>query len=86
MDRIGRIFKELEVERNNLMSAIDQKDAFINKIKAWLEDEVNSYKQLQDSIDNGEKAEDVCDQPEVLFGRNECAEGLLNQIEKWENE
>ena len=58
----------------------------IKKVKAWLEDEVNSYKQLQNSIDNGEKAEDVCDQPEVLFGRNECAEGLLNQIKKGENE
>ena len=59
---------------------------FIKKIKEYLEDEVNSYKQLQDSIDNGEKAEDVCDQPEVLFGRNECAEGILIQIKKWENE
>ena len=64
----------------------ERKVMLIKKIKAWLEDEVNSYKQIQDSIDNGEKAEDVCDQPEVLFGRNECAEGLLNQIKTWENE
>ena len=32
MDRI----KALETERDNLMSAINQKDAFINKIKSWL--------------------------------------------------
>jgi hypothetical protein len=72
-----------EVMRNNPDDLANQ---LVNKIKAWLEDEVNSYKKLQDSIDNGEKAEDVCDQPEVLFGRNECAEGLLNQIKTWENE
>jgi len=30
-------------------------------------------------------AEDICDQPEIFLGRNECAEGLLNQIEEWEN-
>ena len=77
--------KALEIERDNLMSAIDQKDAFINKIKSWLVSEVNSYTELQSEISNGQKAEDICDQPEVFFGRNECAESLLNQIEKWEN-
>lgn len=78
--------KELQTERDNLMSAIDQKDAFINKIKSWLVSEVNSYTELQSEISNGQKAEDICDQPEVFLGRNECAESLLNQIEKWENE
>ena len=74
-----------KTERDNLMSAIDQKDAFINKIKSWLVSEVNSYTELQAEISNGKNAEDICDQPEIFLGRHECAEGLLNQIEEWEN-
>lgn len=80
MDKI----KALQIERDNLMSAIDQKDAFIEKVKSWLVSEVNSYTKLQSEISNGQKAEDICDQPEVFFGRYECAESLLNQIEEWE--
>jgi len=80
----------LHDEIDKLMSVINEKDAFINKIKAWLVSEVNSYTELQSEISNGQKqgcvAEDICDQPEVLFGRNECAEGLLEQIQKWEEE
>lgn len=77
--------KAIQTERDNLISAINQKDAFIEKIKSWLVSEVNSYTKLQSEISNGQKAEDICDQPEVFFGRNECAESLLNQIEEWEN-
>ena len=28
--------------------------------------------------------ENVCDEPQIFYGRNECAESLLNQIKKWE--
>jgi hypothetical protein len=84
MDRIGRIFKELETERDNLMSAIDQKDVLIKKIKAYLEEEVRTNdKYTYDDYDH-----EVVDDLHVYLcrGRAECAEGLLNQIEKWENE
>ena len=80
MDRI----KELEVERNNLMPAIDQKDILIKKIKAYLEEEVRTNdKYTYDDYDH-----EVVDDLHVYLcrGRAECAEGLLNQIEKWENE
>ena len=76
MDKI----KELQIERNNLMSVIDQKDAFINKIKSWLIDEV---KHQQPIIDGEEILTDGTD--DICEGRHECAEGLLNQIEEWEN-
>ena len=62
--------KELQTERDNLMSVINEKDAFINKIKAWLIDEVKH----QQPIIDGE---------EIL---TDGAEGLLDQIEEWENE
>ena len=76
MDRI----KALETERNNLMSAIDQKDAFINKITSWLVSEVNHQPPI---IDGKEILTDGTDG--ICEGRHECAESLLNQIEKWEN-
>ncbi len=76
MDRI----KELETERNNLMSAINQKDAFINKIKSWLVSEVNHQQPI---IDGKEILTDGTDG--ICEGRHECAESLLDQIEKWEN-
>jgi len=77
---IDRI-KMLEIERDNLMSAIVQQDAFINKIKSWLIDEV---KHQQPIVDGEEILTDGTD--DICEGRHECAEGLLNQIEEWENE
>ena len=43
----------------------------IAKIKDWLEDELGTYSEYED---------DVC------VGRKECAEMLLEQINKWEKE
>lgn len=66
--------KALQTERDNLMSVIDQKDAFIKNIKSWLVNEVNEILDVVDGTDD------------IILGRHECAESLLNQIEKWENE
>ena len=77
MDRI----KELETERNNLMSAIDRKDAFINKAKKWLIDEIVFHQPI---VDGDEMLTDGTN--DICIGRHECASNLLNQIEKWENE
>jgi len=41
----------------------------IKKIKDWLEDELGTYSEYED---------------DVLVGRKECAEMLLEQINKWE--
>lgn len=71
MDRI----KELETERENLMSAMGKKDALIAKIQKWLTEEVNSKWLMHEPT-----WDDLCE------GRHECAKGLLDQIEKWENE
>ena len=59
-----------------------RKVMLIKKIKAWLEDEVNQYEKY--TFDDNH---DVADEDVYLSkGRHECAEGLYNQIEKWENE
>ena len=63
-----------------------QLSLILNKVEKWLKDEVNQYKRISKRIDEGEDPVNVCDAPEIFFGRNECAEGLLSQIAKWRKE
>ena len=63
-----------------------QLSLILNKVEKWLKDEVNQYKRISKRIDEGEDPLNVCDAPEIFFGRNECAEGLLSQIAKWRKE
>ena len=63
----------------------DLSNQLIAKIKEWLQDEINTYQEIQSRISDGEEPENVCDAPEVFFGRSECAEGLLSKIEEWED-
>jgi len=56
----------------------------VNKIKAYLEEEVRTNNEsTYDDYDS-----EVVDDLDVYLcrGRAECAEGLLNEIKKWENE
>ena len=56
----------------------------VNKIKAYLEEEVRTNNEsTYDDYDS-----EVVDDEDVYLcrGRAECAEGLLNEIKKWENE
>ena len=55
------------------------------KIKQWLEDEVEYNLEVVEAHDNGEEfTSDGTD--DIILGRSECAESLLNQINKWESE
>mgnify|MGYP003128190026 FL=1 len=51
----------------------------IDKIKEWLEDEVEDVN-TEFSKKNFYESEDDY----IILGRKECAESLLNQIKKWE--
>jgi len=77
--------KELQTERDNLMSVINEKDALINKIKAWLTSEVVDNQDVVDAEENGDDYVTSDGTDDIIIGRHECAEGLLNQIEEWEN-
>ena len=63
----------------------DLSNQLIDKIKEWLQDEINTYQEIQTRISDGEEVENIADAPEVFFGRSECAEGLLSKIEEWED-
>ena len=78
--------KSLYEERDNLLIAVQKRNELLNKINSWLVTEITNYHELETQIKNGQKAIDICDQPEIFLGRNECAQGLLDQIEKWEEE
>ena len=52
----------------------------LKKVKEWLDDEVKTFEDnpIDESIESEEQG--------IFIGRHECAEGLLRQINKWENE
>ena len=53
------------------------------KIKQWLEDEIEYNLEVVEAQSNGEEfTSDGTD--DIIVGRSECAESLLNQINKWE--
>ena len=51
----------------------------IDKIKEWLEDEVEDV-----NTEFSKKMMYESDDDYIILGRKECAESLLNQFKKWE--
>ena len=58
----------------------------LNKVKQWLKEEVKDNQDVVDAKDN--KEAEICSDgtDDIIYGRLECAEGLLNLIKKWEEE
>ena len=46
----------------------DLSNQLIAKIKEWLQDEINTYQEIQTRISDGEEPENIADAPEVFFG------------------
>ncbi len=64
----------------------DIANQIISKIKGWLKDEVESQQDVADAKDNKEDWVTSDGTDDIIYGRHECAEGLLKQIDKWEKE
>ena len=73
-------FKILEHENMELRSQVFYLNKILDNIEEWLEDE----KTL--TLNPGEIADCDSNNDDVVFGRVECAESLLEQIKKWESE
>ena len=58
----------------------------LNKVNQCLKEEVKDNQDVADAKDN--KEAEICSDgtDDIIYGRHECAEGLLNQIKKWEEE
>ena len=72
------IIKALEQELETTRIACSKQTLVLSKIEEWLEHEVDNT-ELND--------EKLCETNDdfIHFGRRECAESLLEQIEKWED-
>ena len=78
--------KELEREVDNLRSALFSQVSVRDKIVDWLENEVSENQDVVDAIDNHEEEITSDGTDDIIYGRHECAESLLSQIKKWEND
>ena len=61
-------------------------DAVLKKVKEWLEEEIEMNQDVADAKDNKQDYITSDGTDDIIYGRHECAEGLLEQIEKRENE
>lgn len=64
----------------------DIANQIISKIKDWLKEEVESQQDVADAKDNKEDWVTSDGTDDIIYGRHECAECLLKQIDKWEEE
>ena len=73
-------YKILEHENMELRSRIFYLNKILDNIEEWLESERNlplKYNEIADCDSNDD---------DIVYGRVECAESLLEQIKKWESE
>jgi hypothetical protein len=59
-------------------------DKVLKKIKAWLKEEVKDNRDVVDAKDGNDDCITSDGTDDIIYGRYECAEGLLDQIKKWE--
>lgn len=72
--------KVLDNEINNLRNQVFYLNSILDKTTSWLENELEH----NEPILSGD--EELSDETfDIHVGRNECAKGLLEQIEKWES-
>ena len=64
---------------------MNKEKIILDKITKWLKEEVIDNQDIVDAYDNGDNAITTSDD-DILYGRYECAKGLLNQIDKWGQE
>lgn len=73
-------FRILEHENMELRSQIFYLNKILDNIEDWLEGERNLTLNPSEITDCDPNDDDI------VFGRVECAESLLEQIKKWESE
>ena len=86
MGEYTKRLKALGIELDNTRSALDSQAKLIDRIKAWLVEEVNDGQDVVDAKENKEDYVTSDGTDDIIIGRHECAECLLGQIEKWENQ
>ena len=58
----------------------------LKKVKEWLEEETEMNQDVADAKDDKQDYITSDGTDDIIYGRHECAWGLLEQIKQWENE
>ena len=58
----------------------------LKKVKEWLEEETEMNQDVADAKDNKQDYITSDGTDDIIYGRHECAWGLLENIKKWEDE
>jgi hypothetical protein len=62
-------------------------DAIIlDRVKKWLQEEIEMNQDVADAKDDKQDYITSDGTDDIIYGRHECAEGLLEQIDLWEEE
>ena len=61
-------------------------EVILNKVKEWLKEEIEMNQDVADAKDDKQDYITSDGTDDIIYGRHECAEGLLEQIELWEEE
>lgn len=58
----------------------------LKKVKEWLEEETEMNQDVADAKDDKQDYITSDGTDDIIYGRHECAWGLLENIKKWEDE
>ena len=61
-------------------------EIILNKVREWLKEEIEMNQDVADAKDDKQDYITSDGTDDIIYGRHECAEGLLEQIELWEEE
>tara|TARA_R110000765_G_scaffold403195_1_gene499223 strand:+ start:49 stop:312 length:264 start_codon:yes stop_codon:yes gene_type:complete len=78
--------KLMDNEVNNLRNQVFYLNGLLGKITEWLDGEIGMNQDVADAKDNKEDYVTSDGTDDIIYGRHECATGLLEQIKNWESE
>ena len=77
--------KRIDWEIKELRNHVFYLNNILENVKEWLEEEIEMNQDIADAKDNNEDYITSDGTDDIIYGRHECATGLLKQIKKWEN-
>ena len=77
--------KRMDWEIKELRNHVFYLNNILENVKEWLEEEIEMNQDIADAKDNNEDYITSDGTDDIIYGRHECATGLLKQIKKWEN-
>ena len=60
-------------------------EVILNKVKEWIKEEIKMNQDVADAKDNKQDYITSDGTDDIIYGRHECAWGLLENIKKWED-